>query len=218
MVFDETSDGADYLSALKRSGSPQAAGAAAARAPEPAPGGTRVGEVGEVTPSSRANPARAEKRKTPRYRCKGSARLQASGSSVATWATFADISLQGCYLEAASPLRVGTMLSLKLEVNGFRVEATGEVRVAYPNLGMGVYFTRISEKDREQLRKLVASISRPSAALSPQGATRALTIRQSDALSGEANPSAALQAMRSFFENRHVMGREEFLRILRMNQ
>jgi hypothetical protein len=124
----------------------------------------------------------------------------------------------GCYVETANPLRVGTVLGLRLEVNGFRVEATGEVRAAYPSLGMGISFIRISEKDRERLRELVASISRPAATLSAQGATRALTIPQPDALSAAANPSAALQAMRSFFENRHVMGREEFLRILRKNQ
>jgi hypothetical protein len=216
MGFEENNDGADYLSALKRSGSPQAVGPATARAPEaPHSADTRAAEV---APASSANPASVEKRKTPRYRCKGSARLQESGSAVATWATFADISLQGCYVEAASPLRVGTMLGLKLEVNGFRVEATGEVRVAYPNLGMGISFIKISEEDRGQLRELVASISRPSAALSAQGATRDLTIPQLDALSGAANPTTALQAMRNFFENRHVMGRDEFLRILRQHK
>ena len=215
MGFEENSDGADYLSALKRSGSPQAAGAATARAPE-APQSHAT--LGEVPPSSRANPARADKRKTPRYECKGSARLQESGSAFSTWATFADISMFGCYVETASPLRVGTVLGLKLEVNGFQVEATGEVRAAYPSLGMGISFIRISEKDRERLRELVASISRPSATLSAQGATRALSIPQLDALSAAANPSAALQAMRSFFENRHVMGRDEFLRILQKNQ
>jgi hypothetical protein len=215
MAFDETSEGADYLSALKRSGSPQATGAATTHAPEIPPTAATLKEA--PTPN-RANPTRTEKRKTPRFRCKGSARLQERGSGVATWATFADISLQGCYVEAASPLRVGTVLGLKLEVNGFRVEASGEVRVAYPNLGMGISFIKISEKDREQLRELVASISRPSAARSAQGATRVPTIPQQDALSAAANPSAALQAMRSFFENRHVMGREEFLRILRTSQ
>jgi hypothetical protein len=32
------------------------------------------------------------------------------------------------------------------------------------------------------------------------------------------NPSAALQAIHKFFEDRHVMGREEFLRIVRKSQ
>lgn len=215
MAFDETSDGADYLSALKRSGSPQAADAATARATQPMPAGIQLGEGG---PSSKANPGRADKRKTPRYKCKGSARLQESGSAFSSWATFADVSMFGCYVETASPLRVGTVLGLKLEVNGFRVEATGEVCAAYPNLGMGISFIKISEKDRERLRELVASISLPSPTPSAQNATHALSIPQSEALSAAANPSATLQAMRGFFENRHVMGRDEFLRILRKNQ
>ncbi len=100
-------------------------------------------------PSKQGKPrSEPDKRKTPRYKCKGSARLQESGSAVSTWATFADISMFGCYVETACPLRVGTVLGLKLDVNGFQVEATGEVRAAYPNLGMGISFNRISEKDR----------------------------------------------------------------------
>jgi hypothetical protein len=214
MAFDETSEGADYLSALKRSGMPQAAGAATAPAPETSPS---TSPLGKIPAPSRPNPARAEKRKTPRYRCKGSARLQESGSAVSTWATFADISMHGCYVEASSPLRVGTVLGLKLEVNGFRVEASGEVRVAYPNLGMGISFTRISEEDRGRLRELVNSISRrPSAALSVESAS--LSLPESTASPAVPNPSAALQALQRFFENRHVMGREEFLKILRQNQ
>jgi hypothetical protein len=215
MAFDETSEGADYLSALKRSGSPQAAGAATARAPEHPHSAPTLGEI--LAPN-RAHPARAENRKTPRYKCKGSARLQERGSTAPTWATFADISMFGCYVETANPLRVGTVLGLKLEVNGFRVEATGEVRAAYPSLGMGISFIRISEKDRERLRELVGSISRPSATRSAEGATGALSIPQSTALPAIANPAAALQALQKFFENRHVMGREEFLKILRTSQ
>ena len=79
---------------------------------------------------------------------------------MATWTTFTDISLHGCYVEATTADRVGVMLGLKLEANGFRVEAIGEVRVSYPHLGMGISFSQMSEKDRERLRDLVRSISR----------------------------------------------------------
>lgn len=54
------------------------------------------------------------------------------------WTTFTDISLHGCYVEATTAYRVGVKLGLKLEANGFRVEAIGEVRVSYPHLGMGI--------------------------------------------------------------------------------
>lgn len=213
MMFDETSDGAAYLSALKKSGSPQTPGTAVAHVP----GASHPVEIRfpEVAPPNQAS-ASTDKRKSPRYRCKGSAHLQESGTA-ATWATFADISMHGCYVEAATPLLVGTTLGLTLEMNGFRVEATGEVRVAYPNLGMGIRFIKISERNREHLRGLVGSIPR-SSMIGSRVAAPAPSIPQSDAVPGVTNPMAALQAILNFFENRHVMGREEFLTLLRKNQ
>jgi hypothetical protein len=213
MAFDETNEGAAYLSALKNSGSP---GAGTAQTPKAAHSVKTL--AGPVTASPAPSAVPKEKRKTPRYRCKGSARLLENGSATATWATFADISMHGCYVEAASPLSLGTVLNLRLEVNGFRVEATGEVRVAYPNLGMGIRFIKMLEGDREQLRELVGSISRSSVILGPRVASRAPSIPQSRALPSMANPAAALQALQNFFEDRHVMGREEFFTILRKSQ
>ena len=157
-----------------------------------------------------------DKRKSPRYRCKGSAHLQESGAAL-TWATFADISMHGCYVEVATPLRVGTMLGLTLELNGFRVEASGEVRVTYPSLGMGIRFTEVSERNREQLRGMVGSIS-GSSVISSRVAARVPSIPQSDASPGVTNPVATLQAILNFFEKRHVMGREEFFTLLRKSQ
>jgi hypothetical protein len=233
MGFDETNEGAAYLSALKNSGSPRAAGAATA----PATAHSVEARPEQISLSLPPSAAREEKRQTPRYRCKGSARMLESGSTIATWATFADISMSGCYVEAATPLRLGTVLTLTLEINGFRVEATGEVRVAYPNLGMGIRFIKISEEDRERLRKLVDSISQPSGSRSSDSqfsgsqlsgsdlssigsplASHVLSVPQLDPLPSVANPGATLQALLNFFENRHVMGREEFLTILRNNQ
>jgi len=210
-MAEENDAGAAYLAALKQSSAPQAAGAASARAPEVRrPTALRAGGV---------NPAgSADKRRSPRYRCQGSAQILEIASGVSTWTTFTDISLHGCYVEATATHRVGVQLGLKLEANGFRVEATGEVRVAYPNLGMGISFTRILEADRERLRELLRSISRPSVIPSSHIAARPPSIPQSDPLLPVANPGAALQAMSTFFEDRQMMGREEFLRILRKSR
>jgi PilZ domain len=213
-MADENDEGAAYLAALKQSTAPQAAGAAPARAPEvPRSGGSRAG--GMITPGS------ADKRKSPRYRCQGSAHIREIESGVSIWTTFTDISLHGCYVEATTTYRVGVALGLKLEANGFRVEANGEVRVTYPNLGMGISFSKMSDEDRERLRELVRSISRPSVIVGSRVAMRAPSIPpipQAEALPAAANPSAALRAMIDFFEDRHMMGRDEFLRILRKNQ
>lgn len=214
-MADEPGAGAAYLAALKQSTAPQAAGTAPARVPNASPSGTAAEPV---SGSIRAETTSLEKRTSPRYKCQGSARLQEIGSTVATWATVTDINLQGCYLEATANYRVGAPLSLRLEVNGFRVDATAEVRVAYPQLGIGISFSRMSDKDRERLQGLLRSISPPSVVVNSIGGTGFPSIPTSEPLPAVTNPGAALQAILKFFDNRHVMGREEFLRILQKSQ
>jgi hypothetical protein len=210
-MADENDAGASYLAALKQSTVPQAAGAGSARAPA-APRPAQI-------PGDGVNPAGgADKRRSPRYRCQGSANIRELNSGVATWTTFTDISLHGCYVEASATYGVGAVLSMKFEANGFKVEATGEVRVSYPNLGMGISFSQMSVEDRERLRALVRSISRPSVILGSRPSTRPPSVSQSDPSLSQANPEAALQAMVTFFEDRQMMGREEFHRILRKHR
>ena len=211
---DENDAGAAYLAALKRPTAGPATGAATERASDSAPPETHAGSGISV---GRTGPV-AEKRKSPRYRCQGSAHLRESGSGAAMWATFTDISLHGCYVEAAAGYPVGSAVVLTIEVNNFRVEATGEVRVSYPGLGMGISFTKISDEDRERLRALVRSLSQPSVILGARTVQRPPSNPQTTAVPGLANPGAALQAITRFFEDRHVLGREEFLRILRKSQ
>jgi hypothetical protein len=210
-MADEEDAGAAYLAALKQSSPPRAAAAAPARvpvvprSPEARTGGTNL----------RPGP---DKRRSPRYRCQGSAHINEIDKAVAMWTTFTDISLHGCYVEATTAYRVGVKLGLKLEANGFRVEAIGEVRVSYPHLGMGISFSQMSDEDRERLRELVRSISRPSVILGARVAVPAPSTLQPEGSPQVTNPGAALQAMVNFFEDRHMMGREEFLRILRKGQ
>jgi hypothetical protein len=206
-MADEEDAGAAYLAALKQSSPPRAAAAVPVVAQSPQ--ARIVGVKPTRTP---------EKRRSPRYRCQGSAHINEIGKAVAIWTTFADISLHGCYVEATTAYRVGVKLGLKLEANGFRVEAIGEVRVSYPHLGMGISFSQMSDEDRERLRELVRSISRPSVILGARVAAPAPSTLQPEGSQQIANPSAALQAMVTFFEDRHMMGREEFLRILRKGQ
>src|ERR1700745_4179575 len=131
-MADENDAGAAYLASLRQSTGSASAGAAPARAPVPGP--AKIDAIGAV-PATATNFTIAKKRRSPRYRCTGNARLQETSSSAAAWATFADISMHGCYIETSVPLGLGATLGLKLEANGVRVEATGEVRVVYPGLG-----------------------------------------------------------------------------------
>jgi len=113
-MSDEKTAGASYLAALKQISA--ATGAAPARAPDPAAG-------------EEASSRLKEKRRSPRYRCQGSANLREARSGVATWATFTDVSMHGCYVEAMAGFPVGSELRMIIEVNGYRVECSGNVEV-----------------------------------------------------------------------------------------
>lgn len=201
---DEKTAGASYLAALKQIGT--ATGAAPARAPE-----SPVGEPGR---GSYPN----EKRRSPRYRCQGSAKLREIGSGVATWATFTDVSLHGCYVEAMSTFRVGAELGMIIEVNSYRVECRGTVQVVYPGLGMGISFTAMSEENRDRLRALLRSLAQPSVILGARAGLDLGSVPPPENPPPIKDPAAALRAISDFFEERHMLGREEFIRILRKSQ
>ncbi len=210
-MVEETNEGAAYLLSLKKSApAMEAAPGRAAAAP------ARVEVAGAVAGrAANASFRGADKRHSPRYKCQGSVRLQPVGTTASIWATCTDIGLHGCYVEASTPYGMGTKLTMRIEANNCRVDATGDVRVSYPGLGMGVEFLTMREEDRERLLELVRSLARPTPAESLRLAPATALPAQLDAVQSVANPSAALRAMLQFFENRQMMSREEFLSILR---
>jgi hypothetical protein len=164
-----------------------------------------------------------EKRRSARYRCEGSAGMREDGKDVQTWARFTDISLHGCYVEAQATYPVGTVLHLKLEANGVRVENKGTVRVSYPYLGMGIAFTEVPEETREHMKEMMGSLSRPTAitGLGIGGLEIASSLPARElphTLPKIADHAAALQALAEFFDSRQMLMREDFLRILRKSQ
>ena len=214
-MAQEIDEGVAYLRALKRSGSSIATTAAATAREITAPGHSAQDGA---TADSNERFQGSEKRRSPRYKCEGSAEVREEGCDVRTWATFTDVSLHGCYVEAQATYPVGTVLHMKLETNGLRLEATGNVRVSYPYLGMGVAFVELSEANRAQLRQMLSQISRPSAIMGPGIASSLPASGPLDAVPAIADPAAAMQALTEFFESRQMLMREDFLRILRKSQ
>jgi PilZ domain len=210
-MAQEIDDGVAYLRALKQSTSPVAATAA-----------TPARQVNPDHPVSSGDSSDhfkgAEKRRSPRYKCEGSAEMCEAGHDVRTWATFSDISLHGCYVEAQATYPAGTILHMKLEANGVRLETNGNVRVNYPYLGMGIAFVEMSDENRSRLRALLATITRPTVIMGPGIASSIPAAGPMEAVPPISNPSAALHALIEFFENRQMLMREDFLRILRKSQ
>src|SRR5579862_3216517 len=210
-MAEETNESVAYLRALKQSDAPAAA-AAPAPAREPNLEPELTDRNGEASPPFQG----AEKRRSVRYKCEGSAELRANDCDVRTWAAFQDVSLHGCYVEAQATYPVGTLLRMKLEANGVRVETMGEVRVNYPYLGMGIAFHEMSEENRAQLKKLLGAISHPTVVMGHRIASSLAARDDADAVI--ANPTATLRELTQFFENHEMLMRNDFLKILRDTQ
>jgi len=160
-MAEEINDGTAYLRALKHATSSQSGAAAApAREPERLIENASTVQGGESFQGS-------EKRRSPRYECEGSAEVREEGCDVRTWASFSDIGLHGCYVEAQATYPAGTLLHMKLEVNGIRFETQGKVRISYPYLGMGIAFEDISDENVAHLKQLLSSLSRPCVIMGP---------------------------------------------------
>jgi hypothetical protein len=214
-MAEGTDEGVSYLRALKQSSGLHdgtAAAPALETSPEkhPGPEGTTA-NAGERFQGS-------EKRRSTRYKCDGSAGMREEGCDVHTWASFTDVSLHGCYVEAQATYPVGTILHLKLEANRVCVESKGTVRVSYPYLGMGIAFMEVSEETRERLKEMLGSVSRPTGIMGP-GIASSLPAR-GPLLAAPliSDPAAALRALTEFFESRQMLMREDFLRILHKSQ
>jgi hypothetical protein len=195
----ETS-GADYLRRLKRD--------------EGGGLGTSSEPVVQLPTSVGVEP---ERRRSPRYKCEGSAEFRVGGTNVRTWGTFTDLSLNGCYVEMTATFPVGAMVDLGLELGGLRAEMRGEVRVCYPFLGIGIAFREVSDENRQRLQEMVRSLL-PAARLGISGTTATSAAANTTGSPVVVNPAAALRAVVEFFEARQLLTKEEFLQLLRKSQ
>lgn len=199
-------EGVAYLLALKQS--PQADASASARKDEQ--------ENKEFASAEQFHGN--NKRRTPRYKCEGSAELREQGGEIRTWATFSDISLHGCYVEAQATYPAGTILNMKLESNGIRLETSGNVRVSYPDLGMGIAFVGMTDENQLRLRQMLAKICRGCVVMGPGMASTLPSTASLKDVPELSNPAAAIEELVHFFDTRQMLMRDDFLRILRKSQ
>lgn len=208
-MAQEIDEGIAYLMALKHS-APEATAVAPARTPAP-------DAMAGVEPESQFKGA--EKRRSPRYKCEGGVEMRdINCEDVHTWANFTDISVHGCYVEAQATYPVGTELQMKLQAHGLKIETRGIVRVNYPFLGMGIALVDVSEENREQMKQLVAAVTRPRL-IAASGVPSSLpAFGPLQNVPEIVHPQAAVQALLEFFQTRQILMRDDFLRVLRTSQ
>jgi len=208
---EEVNEGIAYLRALKQSAA-QTGGAAATSARE-----SQASDQGTpVHPDDQFEGT--EKRRSMRYKCEGSAQLREEGVDIHTWVSFTDVSMHGCYVEAQATYPAGTILQMKLEANGIRVETKGRVVVNYPYLGMGISFVDMSEDNKAHLKRLLGTLSHRCVIMGPGIASSLPATGPVPDLPKISDPAAAIQALVEFFESRQVLMREDFLRVLKQSQ
>jgi len=210
-MSDEINEGIAYLRALKQSVG-QAGGAAAAPAHE----SQGSSQEASVQPDDQFKGA--DKRRSLRYKCEGSAQLREEGVDIHTWVSFTDVSMHGCYVEAQATYPAGTILHMKLEANGVRVETKGRVVVNYPYLGMGICFEDMSEDNKGHLKRLLGTLSHRCVIVGPGIASSLPATGTMADIPIISDPAAAIQALMEFFESRQVLMREDFLRVLKKSQ
>ena len=69
-----------------------------------------------------------------------------------------ELSLGGCYLKTSSPFPKATRVTLSARDADFH--ATGIVRIAHPEFGMGVEFLQTTDAQRDQVRQMIDALHR----------------------------------------------------------
>jgi len=102
-------------------------------------------------------PTVVDARKHPRFKCNNSIELH-SEDGASFWATIADLSLGGCYVEMALPFPKGSKVKVGIWIGETKIRADCEVAYSVPGLGIGVKFTRISDADLQRLTQFLATL------------------------------------------------------------
>jgi hypothetical protein len=107
---------------------------------------------------------RSNRRKDARYCASGGAKIQEMGSPAGQWTMIHDISLGGCYVETATPLRPGAQVDAVVHIGDIQIAARGEITVAHRMVGMGVRFTDMTPLNRQRLESLLDQLIQSGAA------------------------------------------------------
>lgn len=69
-----------------------------------------------------------------------------------------DLSLGGCYMELPVPFPLHARVILSMRAAGVQLQIEGLVRVAHPDIGMGVEFTRKTNDQRQQVETFLQTL------------------------------------------------------------
>ena len=84
-----------------------------------------------------------DRRRSPRIKCSLSVELHREGEPV-IWGKASDISLGGCFVEMAIPLKVETHLTIAIWLGKAKLRLPAQVASTSPGFGIGIRFSAVS--------------------------------------------------------------------------
>jgi hypothetical protein len=110
-----------------------------------------------AVPDNHQSPV-VQQRRHPRFKCQNSVEIHTQGGA-SFWATIADLSVGGCYVEMAIPLQPGNKVKVGIWIGETKAWADCEVAYSTPGCGVGLRFIRISASDLERIRQFLAQLA-----------------------------------------------------------
>jgi len=120
-----------------------------------------------------------------------------------------DLSQGGCYMEMPAPFPVRTKVTLSIKGAGKPAQVEGIVRVAHPELGMGVEFAQGGERLKQQVEGFIGALMSaggeiPELLVQPEGLERTLPQRE------KRRPGAPADPLLDLFLNKAFLPAHEF--------
>ena len=147
-----------------------------------------------------------ERRKSPRYKCTGSAEMRKDGAGLAIWGKVSDLCVGGCYVEISAPLPVDTPLDVILSVCDEQLRTRALVRSNHPGFGMGMRFVEPAPEQAEILariiQRLAGGVPPPKSKIEAPAARPAVPV------------AAVLQPLIDWFRTHETLSRADFLRLI----
>jgi hypothetical protein len=98
-----------------------------------------------------------ESRKHPRFKCHNSVELH-TDAGASFWASIADLSVGGCYVEMAIPLSKGSHVKVGIWMGETKIWVDCEVAYSTGGSGIGMRFIKIAENDRQRLAEFLETL------------------------------------------------------------
>lgn len=101
--------------------------------------------------------SRGDRRQSPRVKCAISVELRAEGEPT-IWGKASDLSLGGCFVEMAIPLKIGAKFEITLWISGTKLKLKAAVASSAPGFGTGIKFLEVAPGDTEVLRNFIRTM------------------------------------------------------------